>query len=442
MSYVDVPSSWVVTTIGATCQVVGGGTPDTKNAAYWGGDVNWLTPADLAGYSSVRIRCGARTITAAGLSNSGARLLPTGTVLFSSRAPIGHVAIADGEVATNQGFKSVVPPEGISSEYLYWHLRWATPEIKGMGSGTTFSEVSGAVMRQVPLLLPPTEEQRRIVAELERRLSHVDAAEAGLRLVLGKLASLRTSIEEQLLWPAGRCEVELSSVLAQDGLANGKSVPDRTGGFPVLRLTAMRDGRIDIRERKAGAWTREDASRFLVRQGDFFVARGNGSLSLVGRGARMVEQPDEVAYPDTMIRVRLDETKMLPEFLALVWNSRRVRQQIEAVAHTTAGIYKVNQKHLAAIRLPHPGVEEQTSITIEAARRLSVLDAVERDIRGQLKRCAQARRSILNAAFSGQLAAQNPDDEPAAVLLERIRRENETTNGTTGRTRRKKETRK
>ncbi len=316
-------------------------------------------------------------------------------------------------------------PECISARYLEYYLLSAQgqTQIDGMKTGISDSGLNLTHSRFLKLEVPvaPLAEQERIADEVERRFSHVDAAERSIEHAQHKLKLARAAIEEEMLWAHGVPTVRLRDVLQPGGLANGKSVPDREGGFPVLRLTCMKGGTVDLRERKSGAWTRADAANFLVVAGDFFVVRGNGSISLVGRGARVIDEPDEVAYPDTLIRVRVDQSKMRPDFLALIWNSRRVRQQIEAVAHTTAGIYKVNQKQLAGIELPCPELDAQETLAQEVSRRLSHLDAADRALQSQARRCAAARTAILTAAFTGQLVPQDPSDESAAALLERIK---------------------
>lgn len=175
-----------------------------------------------------------------------------------------------------------------------------------------------------------------------------------------------------MTWPS----VPLRDILATP-LANGRSVPSRAGGFPVLRLTALRNGAIDLSERKEGAWTQEDAQRFLVREGDFLVSRGNGSLSLVGRGGLVEADPEPVAFPDTMIRVRPDRQRVEPRYLAHAWGSPAVRAQIERSARTTAGIYKINQAHLGSVAVPVPPLGEQRRVVEILEDHLSHLDAAE-----------------------------------------------------------------
>lgn len=221
--------------------------------------------------------------------------------------------------------------------------------------------------------------------------------------------------------PEGWCWATVDQLIAED-LANGRSVPTATSGFPVLRLTTLKEGGIDLAERKVGAWTREEAEPYLVKQGDFLVARGNGSIRLVGRGGLLRQTPDEVAYPDTLIRVRLSSGILLELFNQL-WHSQWVRNQIERKAKTTAGIYKVNQTDLSECVMPLMPSNEQHRI-LEAIERLtSVVTVNEQAVIFALSRANRLRQAILKWAFEGKLADQDPADEPASVLLERIKAE-------------------
>ena len=146
--------------------VVGGATPSTTVERFYGGDIPWLTPKDLSNFQDRYIEGGERNITREGLDSCSAQLLPANSVLFSSRAPIGYVAIAKNPIATNQGFKSIIPNEKVDSLFLYYILRYNKEKIEAMGSGTTFKEVSGVVMKNIEVALPSLEEQRRIAGIL------------------------------------------------------------------------------------------------------------------------------------------------------------------------------------------------------------------------------------------------------------------------------------
>ena len=161
--------SWPVVRLDECCEIVAGATPSTSEAAYWGGDICWATPKDLSDLGSTVISDTPRKLTEAGLRSCAATLLPVRSVLFSSRAPIGHVAINTVPMATNQGFKSFVPKAGqVVPEFLYWWLRYNRAYLESLGNGATFKEVSKAIVSRVEIALPPLEEQRRIAAILDQ----------------------------------------------------------------------------------------------------------------------------------------------------------------------------------------------------------------------------------------------------------------------------------
>lgn len=150
-------TEWKECTIADIGTVVGGATPSTKDSSnYDGGEIAWITPKDLSNYDDRYISHGERNITEKGLNGCSAQLMPKHSVLFTSRAPIGYVAIADGEVCTNQGFKSVVPNKNTDYLFLYYLLRYNKDKIEGLGSGTTFKEVSGSTMKGIKVRVPTT----------------------------------------------------------------------------------------------------------------------------------------------------------------------------------------------------------------------------------------------------------------------------------------------
>lgn len=143
--------------------VVGGGTPSTKNPNYYGGNIPWITPKDLANYEKRYIQYGERNITDEGLKHSSAKLVPANTILMTSRAPIGYLAIAANEVSTNQGFKSIICDEKVvSPKFLYYLLQYEMENIKSLGTGSTFSEISGKVVKNIEVNLPNIENQKKI----------------------------------------------------------------------------------------------------------------------------------------------------------------------------------------------------------------------------------------------------------------------------------------
>ena len=298
------------------------------------------------------------------------------------------------------------------------------------------------------VLVPPPEEQRRIVEKIETLFDEIDQGveslgDAKRAIELYRQSLLKSAFEGRLTadWRAKNPDklqspdvplahstsdsapwprVHIRSLLDAP-LVNGRSVKEKEGGFPVLRLTALKGGEIHLQESKEGDWREDEAKPFLVKRGDIFVSRGNGSKKLVGIGGQVVHEPMRVAFPDTMIRLRLDTNAVQPQYFILAWNSWTVRQQIEVAARTTAGIYKIHQGHVRGFVLPLPSLAEQSEIVNILEERLESASALEAETNENLTRADALRQSILRKAFSGKLVPQEPDDEPAQALLARIR---------------------
>ena len=170
----DIPDSWEWVRLEEIGSIIGGGTPKTQIIEYWDGTIPWITPADMK-FIGKYAKGGKRNISSLGLQKSSAQLMPKGTVLFSSRAPIGYIAIADNDISTNQGFKSIVPFDMRCNEYIYYCLQARISDIKHRASGTTFKEISGGEFGKTMIPLPPLDEQHRIIARIEELQPDIDA---------------------------------------------------------------------------------------------------------------------------------------------------------------------------------------------------------------------------------------------------------------------------
>ncbi|MEV2197293.1 restriction endonuclease subunit S [Streptomyces phaeochromogenes] len=308
----------------------------------------------------------------------------------------------------------------VLAKWVYYALlapqtrAYASALIKGVGR----PRLGMAAMRAIPIPVPPLPEQHRIVDALEEQLSRLEAATRSAAQALLRIDRLKTGVLAADLTSV-TAKARLKDVLAEP-LINGRSVKTMEGGFPVLRLTAIRGGRIDLSEYKAGAWDAEEAQQFTVLKGDFLIARGNGSIKLVGKGGLVGDVPDAVAFPDTMIRVRAASKSVLSEYLSLVWGTPGVRGQIESKARTTAGIYKVNQQILESVEFPLPSVDEQRVIVERQAGNDSLISVARTSADMALRRGAALKNALLRKAFEGALAPQNLNDESAADVLARI----------------------
>ena len=159
-----IPKGWTINRIEDIGSVVGGGTPSTEHPEYWDGDIPWLTPADLASFSDVYISSGSNFITKDGLKSSSTKMLPKDTVLLSSRAPIGYVAIAKSKICTNQGFKNVIcDTNKVVPLYLFYFFKNNKDLLECYASGSTFLELSGGRLKKIKLIVPPKEIQELFV---------------------------------------------------------------------------------------------------------------------------------------------------------------------------------------------------------------------------------------------------------------------------------------
>lgn len=161
----NMKQGWEIKKLGEVCEVIGGSTPKTNESTYWNGDFFWVTPAELDG--TKLISSTKRTITEAGVKSAHLQLLPAGTVLLSSRAPIGKVAITTVPMYCNQGFKNLICSDKLYNCYAYWFLYANTEYLNALGTGATFKEISKKVVEQIPIPVPPLPVQERIVSELD-----------------------------------------------------------------------------------------------------------------------------------------------------------------------------------------------------------------------------------------------------------------------------------
>lgn len=172
------PDGWEVKRLDEVSDVINGGTPKTGIIEYWGGEINWITPADLGKLSTVSVDETPRKITELGLQKSSAKLFRENSVILSTRAPIGHLAINTVPMATNQGCRGLVPKKNLDTWFLYYFLKGNIQLLNDLGTGTTFLELSSTSLKSVEIPLPPLPEQHRIVSLLDTAFEAIDQAKA------------------------------------------------------------------------------------------------------------------------------------------------------------------------------------------------------------------------------------------------------------------------
>jgi type I restriction enzyme S subunit len=397
-------------TLGDVAQVVGGSTPDTKNLAYWGGSIAWLAVSDLSGYTEQYIERGARTITQAGFDSCGTHLVPEGTVLFSSRAPIGYVAIASGPVCTSQGYRSFVPGPEISSEFLYWYLKSIKPLAEAAASGTTFKELSGKAAARLPIPVPPLEVQEQIVERVAELTAQVDIGRADVAPAVAALDDLDEAVID-----AAFAEVAAAHETAPLGdvierLTSGSRdwkpyYHAGTGVFVLAQNVRMR--RLDFATTLHVDPPADDSSRVrsAIRKDDVLV-------TIVGAGtgtvARVPEDFNEHYVCQSVALIRPKQTALEGAFLELFLSARNWGQHIFGQLMYGQGRPHLGFAEMKRITVPLPPLDIQRAVVERVFRQLGELSELRAPITALLDEADALKRAIIGAAFRGELTRSVP----------------------------------
>lgn len=393
----QLPQGWQWVRLGGLTQIIGGGTPSSKNDAYYeGGTIPWIRPADLSGYQDKYIERGERSITELGLAKSSARLLPADTVLLSTRAPIGYVAIAANEVTTNQGFKSFLPSSLYEPSYLYWYLKGNKDMLERHASGTTFLELSAKRASEIMMPLPPMEEQQRIVQRIESLFAKLDAAEVRLNAVAATFAPrkavlLRSAIHGKLTTLQDMCK----SIFDGDHMPP----PKVEEGVPFLVIANVHTGKLDFSQTRYVPQSYYDKLSTTRKP-----EKGDVLYTLVGSyGIPVLVDTDQAfCFQRHMGLLKPDHSKVETKYLWYALQLQNVFQQATAIAKGTAQL-TVPIKGFRQLHIPLPPLPEQRAIVAQLDRLLArehqAAVAVTR-ARTELRRL---RAAILARAFRGEL---------------------------------------
>ena len=325
--------------LGDVCTVISGSTPKTNIPEYWDGNVKWITPAEL-NEDSYYITDSVRHITEEGRIKTGLSYMPVGTVILSSRAPIGKTAIAGCELCCNQGFKNLICSDAINNEYLFYFLRNSTEFLNSLGRGATFKEISKSIVEAIEIPLPSLDKQKQIA----KHMRHIDIVISLRKQQLAKLDELVKSrfIEmfgDPLTNPMGWDRVNISEVIG------GKV----SNGFFAKRDDYCDDGNVKVlgvahvvnrmysntEDLPTTNGTETDVAKYGVKYGDMLfcrsslVAAGIGKASIVPKNT-----PHNVLFECHVIRLPLDLNKCVPEFMQVLSTTDYFRNQVIAQSKT------------------------------------------------------------------------------------------------------------
>jgi type I restriction enzyme S subunit len=351
-------------------------------------------------------------------------------ILLSVRAPVGATNIADRECCIGRGLAAVRYRH--DHIFIYYYLRSIERKLDEKGTGTTFRAISGEVIRNTTLFLPPLPEQQRIVAKIEELFSDLDKGIENLKAAQQQLKVYRQAV---LKWafegkmtnknvvdgalPKGWKWAKLGEVCTN--VEYGSAAKSReTGKVPVLRMGNIQSGKFDWHDL---VYTDDDVeiNKYLLKENDVLFNRTN-SPEWVGKTA-MYKGERPAIFAGYLIRINRIEALIDASYLTYYLNSHIARKYGNSVKSFGVNQANINGTKLKSYPLPLPFLSEQKAIVAEIESRLSVCDKVEETIEQSLKQAEALRQSFLKKAFEGKLVPQDPNDEPASELLERIRKE-------------------
>jgi type I restriction enzyme S subunit len=370
---------------------------------YWNGSIPWVTPKDLSESKERFVAGGSRSITNAGLENSGAQLLPQGSVLFSSRAPIGLVAVTTTQLATNQGFKSLVPRDGFDAMFLYYVLRGNVALIDSFASGSTFREINRTAMMQVRLIIPEHPEQRAIagiLGALDDKIELNHKISATLKAIARTLFQKFSGISSERILVADL--ISEGTLYIGDGYrAKNSELGDF--GIPFVRAGDLNEG-IDVRgadllcEASVAIAT---AQAKISKPGDVvFTSKGT-----IGRIARVgTDVPPFVYSPQLCYWRSLNVERLPPELLYCWMLSDDFRQQLDMVAHQTDMAPYVSLRDQRSMAMPVFGEKRREATAVLSPILARISSATEESVT-----LVNMRNVLLPKLISGELRVSDPE---------------------------------
>ena len=342
--------------LGEICKIVSGSTPKTGVPEYWDGAEKWITPAELNEDTYI-ITDSARKLTELGVKKTGLSSFPEGTVILSSRAPIGKVAIAGCEMYCNQGFKNLICSEEINSRYLYWFLKGNTEYLNSLGRGATFKELSKQIVSNIEIDVPSIEQQEQAVNKIEKVNRIIQLRKQQLQK-LDELVKARfvEMFGAYPLNPMGWRKGTIRDVVAD--VRYGSSRPAVDGGkYPYLRMNNITyGGELDLSDVKRIDVPENELGKCTVRRGDVLFNRTN-SKELVGKTC-VYDRDEMMVLAGFVIRVRVNDL-VLPEFLSAFLNTDFSKRTLLGMCKAAIGQANINAQEMQNIGIYIPPIELQ-----------------------------------------------------------------------------------
>lgn len=430
------PAGWLRAVLTDLADLGTGHTPSRKHPEYWGGDIPWIGIRDAGAHHGGVINDTFQRINQLGLDNSSARLLPRDTVCLSRTASVGYVVKLGRDMATSQDFVTWSCTEALEPDFLLQALLAEGADIRRFGEGSTHTTIYFPEVKAFHIALPPLPEQRRIVAKIDsltgksrRARDHLDhiprLVEKYKQAVLA--AAFRGELTRDWRAERGKAAAHRSELLADvvTDIRYGTAKKCEYGGgvTPVLRIPNVQKGEITLEDMKSADFEEAELRKLQLSQGDLLIIRSNGSLGLVGRCAVVNQAATGMLFAGYLIRLRLDTEAVLPRYVHLWLQTSAMRSIIERLAKSTSGVNNINSRQIEQLPIRLTGLDEQDEIVRRIETAFTWIDRLASEATSARKLIDQLDQAVLAKAFRGELVPQDPADEPASVLLDRIRTE-------------------
>jgi type I restriction enzyme, S subunit len=364
-----------------------------------------------------------------------ARKLRCGTVLVSCIGSLGKIGVAGTELATNQQLNAIEFTPGLVDDmYGYHFCKTLKPWMENEASATTVTILNKSRFSKAPLILAPLNEQKRIADKLDQTLAIVERAKARLARVPGILKQFRQSVlaaatdgrltedwRDELCITDGWKSTNVGLLLKDIRYGTAKKCYYEPQDIPVIRIPNLCDGRVTHENMKYAEFDETEYQKLALADGDILMIRSNGSVDLVGRTALVTEKDKGFLYAGYLIRLRTNHQLVVPAYLTLALSSPKSRNAIELTARSTSGVNNINTDEIKSLMVELPALPEQSEIIRRVETLFALADRIEARYQAVSEKVDKLTQSLPAKAFRGELVPQDPNDEPAGVLLERIR---------------------
>lgn len=426
----SLPDGWQIKEISEVAEVVGGSTPSTDNEDYWDGGIPWATPTDITNLSGNEISETENTLTKEGLESASTHLLPPKSVLMTSRATIGKCAINTIEMATNQGFKSLVPSEGVEPWYLFYRMLDTAAFLDSLGAGSTFDEVSKTTVQAVDIPVPPLEEQRKIATVLYT----VDQAMQKTEEIINQLESVEKGLKQDLLidgikhseyqdvdigpktvkipqnWDLMQID-EIGKINASnvDKKSNESETPVQLCNYMDVYENEYITDDIDFMEATASA---REIGKFSIEKGDVIFTKDSEDKYDIAVPAVVRESLNDIVCGYHLYLLKPNEEIALGEYISKALQSYPVKSQLSSKAQGLTR-YGLNVPAVEKSVIPIPPINEQKRI-IEVFRTIDGKISNNESLLAELKR---VKSGLMQDIISGRVRTHNKDIEIIDEIL-------------------------